>query len=56
MMSFTLVAAVGRLDGVPKTAFPQIKAYVKRIEALPVYQQSIKKVEDLTGEKYQVGD
>lgn len=54
MMSFTLMAAVGRIDQTLAKSYTNIMAYVQRLQNLEVFKTSVKKVEELTGEKYVV--
>jgi len=51
MMYFPLEASVTRV-GVTKEKYPKIHAYIERIQARPAYQQAIKRIEKVTGEKF----
>ena len=51
MMIMPLEAAVKRV-GITKEKYPKITAYIERIQLRPAYQRAIKKIEDVTGEKF----
>jgi glutathione S-transferase len=51
MMYFPLEASVTRV-GITEEKYPKIHAYIKRIQARPAYDRAIKKIEEVTGEKF----
>ena len=53
LMSFPLIAAKSK-GMFTKATHPNLYAYVERLEAQERYQSSIKKAEELTGEKFVV--
>lgn len=50
LMSFPLIAGKSKIDA---TKFPKLTALIKRYEEHPGYLASIKKIEEVTGEKFQ---
>jgi glutathione S-transferase len=50
MMSFPLISRKGRID---EAKYPKIAALIKKYEEHPVYLQSVKRIEEATGEKFQ---
>lgn len=50
MMSFPLVAGRSKID---KTKFPKLTALIDRYESCDGYKNSIKKIEDVSGFKFQ---
>lgn len=50
LLSFPLTAAMSR-HGFDK--YPKLKAYTEKIQQEPGHLRSIKKIEEITGEKYQ---
>lgn len=50
MMSFPLIAGKSKIDA---TKFPKLTALIKRYEECPGYLNSIKKIEEVSGEKFQ---
>nr|POF24023.1 glutathione s-transferase 1 [Quercus suber] len=50
MMSFPLIAGKAYIS---KTQYPKIVAYVETLEAQPGYVRSVKKIEELSGEKFE---
>lgn len=48
-MSFPLIAGKSKIDA---KKFPKLTALVKRYEEQPGYLASIKKIEDVSGEKF----
>jgi glutathione S-transferase len=53
LLSFPLLAARDR-KLFSTTTYPKLTAYTKKIETQEGYLRSIKKAEELTGEKYSV--
>jgi glutathione S-transferase len=51
MMYFPLELSATRV-GATKEKYPKIHAYIERIQARPAYQQAIKRIEQVTGEKF----
>ncbi|GAM90758.1 hypothetical protein ANO11243_088030 [Dothideomycetidae sp. 11243] len=54
MMSFPMISLTSGRQPFDAKKYPNIKAYADRIQQLESYKASIKKVEELTGEKYVV--
>lgn len=55
MMSFPLLSSVDRGgDQFDVTQYPKIKAYTDKVQQQPLYQSSIKKVEEATGQEYEL--
>lgn len=50
LMSFPLIAGKSKIDS---TKFPKLTALIKRFEEHPGYLASIKRIEEVTGEKFQ---
>jgi len=51
MMIFPLEAAQWRA-GLTKEKYPKLSAYIARLQQREAFQRAIKKIEDITGEKY----
>jgi len=51
MMIFPLEAAQWRA-GLTKEKYPKLSAYITRLQQREAFQRAIKKIEDVTGEKY----
>lgn len=49
LMSFPLVAGKGKIDS---QAYPKLREYIKLLEQNEVYQRSIKKAEEASGEPF----
>ena len=49
LMSFPLIAGKGKVD---KQAYPALAEYTKLLQSNEVYQRSIKKVEEISGEPF----
>ncbi|KAK3696514.1 bifunctional glutathione transferase/peroxidase [Vermiconidia calcicola] len=49
LMSFPLIAGKGKID---RNAYPKLAGYTKMLEENEVYQRSIKKAEEASGEPY----
>lgn len=50
-MSFPLIAAKER-SKIDKNKYPKLMAYIDTLEAEEGYKKSVKKIEEITGEKY----
>lgn len=52
MLIFPLQSAMDRVAGLTREKRPKIAAWIDRIEGCDAYKRAIKKVEDATGEKF----